>query len=144
MGFEMDPRELDGTERAVLREVTDWWKDNRDWLMRADILRLDSADPAVTAEQQLAADGARFVVFAGRMAASRQIAPRPLRLAGLDPHARYRIHLRNRAAAPALSRGEQRLKREDVTLTGTALMRQGLTLPWHFPQTIWVIEGKKL
>ena len=28
----------------VLRDVTAWWKDNRDWLMRADILRLDTVD----------------------------------------------------------------------------------------------------
>ncbi|RMD93002.1 MAG: alpha-galactosidase, partial [Alphaproteobacteria bacterium] len=144
MGFEMDPRELTGEEAAVLSEVTAWWKENRDWLMTADILRLDHADPAVIAEEQLARDGARFVVFAGRAAASAQIAPRPLRLTGLDPAARYRVSLRNRDAAPALSRGPVALKRAPLELSGAALMNRGLALPWSFPETIWVLEGMRL
>ena len=52
-GFEMDLRALKPEEAEILAEVTRWWKANRDWLMRADILRLDSADPAVTAELHL-------------------------------------------------------------------------------------------
>ncbi|MBD3662854.1 alpha-galactosidase [Sulfitobacter aestuariivivens] len=144
MGFEMDPRELDDREARVLREVTDWWKANRDWMMNADIQRLDSADPSVIAEQQSARDGHRFVLFAGKAATSAQIAPRPLRLTRLNPAARYEINLRNRGDAGALSRGTLTLKDGPVTLTGTALMHNGLTLPWSFPETMWVIEGKRL
>ena len=144
MGFEMDPRELDAREQEVLREVTAWWKANRDWMFNADILRLDTADPAVIAEQQLAVDGRRFVVFAGKAATSAQIAPRPLRLTRLDPSARYSISLRNRTSAPALSRGDHILKRGPVTLSGAALMHSGFTLPWSFPETMWVVEGEKL
>ena len=47
-------------------------------------------------EQQLAREKDRFVVFAGKAATSAQIAPRPLRLTGLDPTATYRINLANR------------------------------------------------
>jgi alpha-galactosidase len=144
MGFEMDPRELDAREEDVLRDVTRWWKDNRDWMYAADILRLDAADPAVIAEQQLAADGSRFVVFAGKARTSTQIAPRPLTLTRLDPQARYRITLRNRGSAKALSRGTLALKERALELTGTALMHQGLTLPWSFPESIWVLEGHRL
>jgi alpha-galactosidase len=54
-------------------------------MSRADILRLDSPDPAVIAEQQLAEDGSRFVAFIGKAATSAQIAPRPFRLTRLDP-----------------------------------------------------------
>ncbi|QUS37253.1 alpha-galactosidase (plasmid) [Falsirhodobacter algicola] len=144
MGFEMDPRELTEDEAAVLRDVTAWWKVNRDWMRRADILRLESADPAVIAEQQLSEDGARFVVFAGRAESSEQILPRPLRLAQLDPEARYRITLRNRADAVGLSRGAPALKTGDLILTGQYLMGQGINLPWSFPLTMWVCEGEKL
>ncbi len=144
MGFEMDPRELTEDEAAILRDVTAWWKANRDWLMAADILRLDSADPAVIAEQQTARDGSRFVLFAGRAAASAQIAPRPLRLTRLDPAARYRVALRNRAEAPALSRAPLALKDGPLTLTGQSLMHAGLALPWSHPETMWVIEGQRL
>ncbi|NNK15835.1 MAG: alpha-galactosidase, partial [Sulfitobacter sp.] len=144
MGFEMDPRELDAREQEVLRAVTAWWKANRDWMFNADILRLDTADPAVIAEQQLAVDGSRFVVFAGKAATSAQIAPRPLRLTRLDPSARYSISLRNRTSAPALSRGDHILKSGPVTLSGAALMQSGFSLPWNFPETMWVVEGEKL
>ena len=144
MGFEMDPRELDEREAGTLRDVTAWWKRNRDWLVRADILRLDSSDQAIVAEQQLAQDGSRFVVFAGKAATSAQILPRPLRLTALDPQANYRISLTNRGAAPRLSRGSPILKGRDMTVSGAWLMQQGLSLPWSFPETMWVIEGAKV
>jgi alpha-galactosidase len=49
-------------EIAVLTEVTSWWKHNRDWMESADILRLDSPDPAIIAEQQMPPSGERFVM----------------------------------------------------------------------------------
>ncbi|MBC6437910.1 MAG: alpha-galactosidase [Rhodobacteraceae bacterium] len=143
MGFEMDPRELDAREAAILRAVTAWWKANRDWMTGADILRLDSADPAVLAEQQMARDGDRFVVFAGKGGTSGQIAPRPLRLTALDPGAMYRITLLNRADLPALSRGTPVLKKGPLEVSGTWLMHHGLVLPWGFPETMWVLEGER-
>jgi alpha-galactosidase len=144
MGFEMDPRELTEHETSVLKDVTSWWKHNRSWMQRADILRLDSADPAIIAEQHLAEDDSRFVVFAGKAATSTQIAPRPLRLTRLDPDAQYEIRLMNRITAPALSRGAPVLKTRKITVSGTFLMKHGLTLPWSFPETMWVIEGIRL
>ncbi|WP_342068725.1 alpha-galactosidase [Yoonia algicola] len=144
MGFEMDPRELDAHEAAVLTEVTSWWKQNRDWMQNADILRLDSADPAVIAEQQLARDKDRFVVFAGKAATSAQIAPRPLRLTGLEPDTMYRIDLINRNTLHHLSRGTTALKDGALELSGAYLMRHGVTLPWSFPERMWVLEGTRL
>jgi len=144
LGFEMDPRELTDDEAQVLKDVTGWWKANRDWMMRADILRLDASDPAVVAEQQLAPGGDRFVVFAGKAATSDQIAPRPLRLTRLTPDAMYRIELVNRNEAPQLSRGAPVLKSNTVALSGRYLMSHGITLPWSFPDTMWVIEGTLL
>ena len=144
MGFEMDPRELNETETAVLTEVTSWWKNNRHWMQNADILRLDSADPAVIAEQQLAREKDRFVVFAGKAATSAQIAPRPLRLTGLDPTTMYRIDLINRNTLHRLSRGTTALKSTNLEVSGAYLMRHGVTLPWSFPDRMWVLEGTKL
>ena len=144
MGFEMDPRELDDTEAAVLKEVTSWWKQNRNWMQTADILRLDSADPAVIAEQQLAREKDRFVVFAGKAATSAQISPRPLRLTGLEPSATYRINLINRNTLHHLSRGTTALKIDALELSGAYLMHHGVTLPWSFPERMWVLEGTRL
>ncbi|MEM9707741.1 MAG: alpha-galactosidase [Pseudomonadota bacterium] len=144
LGFEMDPRELTEHEAVVLKDVTAWWKANRDWMMAADILRLDSADRSVIAEQQQPRDAHRFVVFAGKADTSAQIAPRPLRLTRLDPDATYEVSLANRASAPSLSRGTPALKERPLTLSGAYLMGQGLTLPWNFPLTMWVLEGRKI
>ena len=144
IGFEMDPRELSKHEEQVLCDVTTWWKRNRHWRATADILRLDSADPSVIAEQQLAKDNARFVVFAGKTATSTQIVPRPLRLTRLEPTAQYEIKLLNRDEAPNLSRGAPILKNEAIVVSGNYLMHQGIALPWDFPNTMWVIEGRKL
>lgn len=144
MGFEMDPRELTDDEAEVLRNVTQWWKANRDWLTRADILRLDSPDPSVIAEQHLAEDGSKFVVFAGKANTSPQIAPRPLRLTRVSPDVFYEIDLKNREDAGHLSRGTPALKRGPIRVSGAYLVTHGLTLPWSFPERMWVIEGKRL
>jgi alpha-galactosidase len=144
MGFEMDPRELTDAEATELREVTAWYRENRAWMMAGDILLLDSADPAVTAEMQIAADGSRFVVFAGQSEASEQILPRPLRLTGLVPDARYRVTLRNPQDKPPQSRGPNALKSGPLCLSGAALMQAGITLPVAWPATMWVVEAERL
>ncbi len=144
IGFEMDLRELTKPEAETLRAVTAWWKDNRAWTMRADILRLDSADPAAIAEIQLAEDGARFVVFAGQAATGAQSLPRLLRLTGLDPDAFYRVTLRNPQDAPRQSRGGVALKSGPLTLSGLYLMGAGLNLPLAWPATMWVVEGARI
>lgn len=144
MGFEMDPRELTEDEADILKAATKWWRDNRHWMASADILRLDSADPSVIAEQQLAAGGDRFVVFVGLQDTASQILPRPVRLTGLDRNATYRIDLVNRADAPALSRGQTALKSGPIEVSGQYLMNHGVILPWQFPLNMWVIEGTKL
>lgn len=144
MGFELDLRELTADEAATLARVTAWWKANRGWMMAGTILRLESPDPAVIAEIQIAADGARFVVFAGQAAASAQSLPRPLRLTGLDPAARYRLRLVNPEDAPPQSRGAVALRTGPLVLSGAALMAGGLNVPLAWPATMWVVEGERL
>jgi alpha-galactosidase len=143
-GFEMDLRKLTDDEAAVLTSVTAWYKANREWMMGGTIHRCDSPDPAITAEVQVAADGGRFVLFAGVDAQTVQTLPRPLPLTGLDPTARYRVRLVNPEDAPPQSRGPAALKTTDLTLTGAALMTAGLNLPVAWPATMWVVEGTRL
>ena len=144
MGFEMDPGELTPDEAATLKEVTSWWKANREWTMRADILRLDSPDPSVTAEQQMEPGGDRFVVFAAKVAASPQIAPRPLRLTRLDPDSRWRVTLRPGPDMGSLSRGPLPLRHHPIEVSGAWLVSHGLVLPWTVPESMNVIEGERL
>lgn len=144
MGMEMDPRELSVAEASQLLRVVNWWKQQRSWLLAADILRLDSRDEAVLAEQHLAANGEQFVVFAGVADSSVQISPRPLLLTGLDEQALYEIDLVNRDELVNLSRGEMAIKVDTLTLSGSYLMNYGVTLPWQFPNAMWVLKGKRL
>jgi alpha-galactosidase len=144
MGFEMDLRELTDDEAATLTRITTWYKANRSWMMAGTIHRLDAADPSITAEIQIATDGARFVTFAGQAEASTQILPRPLRLTGLDPLARYTVTLTNPEDAAKQSRGPVALKSGPLTLTGATLMQQGIMLPVAWPATMLVVEGVRL
>ena len=143
-GFEMDLRDLTDDETATLKSVTAWWKANRDWMMAGTIHRLDSDDPSVVAEVQLATDGGRFVLFAGQEETSVQILPRPLRLTGLDPKATYRLRLVNPEDAPPQSRGPNAIKAGNLVLSGQVLMQKGLLLPVAWPATIWVVEGERV
>jgi alpha-galactosidase len=64
----------------------------------------------------------------------------PLRLAGLDPQGRYRVTLPD----PWPSRAKHYLAnpdawRDGLTLSGAALMGQGLALPLTHPETAWLI-----
>lgn len=144
MGFEMDPRELTEAEAAVLARVTAWWKASRAWRAGAGVQRLDTDEPAVVAEIQIASDGGRFVVFAGQAAASAQIVPRPLRLTGLAPDAFYRLHLVNPEDAAPQSRGAVALRTGALVLSGRHLMACGIVLPLGWPATMWVVEGARV
>ena len=144
LGFEIDPRELTDAEAEILRRITAWWKAERNWLMQADILRLDSNDTAVIAEQHIAENDTQFVVFANKIDSSSQIAPRPLRLTGLDADADYEIDLINRDDVNTLSRGLVRLKSGAMRVSGQYLMCHGVILPWGFPHQCWVIKGRKV
>ncbi|MXU64104.1 alpha-galactosidase [Oceanomicrobium pacificus] len=144
MGFEMDPMELTDDEAETLRAVTSWWKANRDWMCRATIHRLDSMDPQVIAEAQVAERADRFVAFVGQTGASAQVLPRPVRLAGLDPARRYEVRLRNPHDRAPVSRGAVALDDGPLTLSGAALMAHGVQLPVAFPATLFVLEGKAL
>ena len=144
MGLEMDLRELTGDETLTVTKVIAWWKANRAWMMAGTIHRLDSADPAVTAEMQISATGDRFVLFAGQARTGAQVLPRPLRLTGLDAAATYQVSLRNPEDIPKASRGPNALKDGPLRLSGRALMSKGLLLPVAWPATMWVVEGGRL
>ena len=144
LGYELDPDELTDEEFACLKRVTAWWKANRSWMMQADILRLDTYDPSLLAEQQLAEDGRQFMLFATRMVSSSQILPRPLRCAGLQRDAHYRLALVDAEDVSHLSFGQVPISREGVTASGAWLMQHGVQLPVTTPQSILVIEGKRV
>ena len=143
MGFESDLTAFSPEDEAVLSQVTAWYKANRGWMHDGAIRQID-CEPGRTAEIQIAADGSRFVVFAGQIEMPEAQLPLPLRLTGLDPLARYEIRLLNADDRAPPSRGPLALKDGPQILSGQALMQQGLSLPLAWPATLFVIEGKCL
>jgi alpha-galactosidase len=141
MGFEMDPRELTDVERAKLRNVTQWWKDNRDWRHTADIKRLSAADPAIIAEIQVSSQQDRFVAFIGNAETSAWSCPASVQLTGLKHDTLYSVTLVNRDEKTAASRGISGFDAGTLKLSGRFLMSHGVDLPSQFPDRMWVLEG---
>jgi len=143
MGFEMDPRELSFEDNLLLKSVTQWWKENREWMMKAKILRLPCIDNSVIAEIQVNSKGDHFVVFAGQNTASEFSSSSPLVLAGLDSKSMYNISLINKKEIKSLGKSKEGLLTKKLMLSGQFLMTQGLQLPKVFPANMMVIEGDK-
>ena len=143
MGLEMDLRELDDSENDLLKSAIARFKSRREILHSGRLVRLDSADPAVSAEMHLLDD--KFVLFAAQLEPSARQLARPLRLARLDPDTMYRVQLENPEDIPdVMNRGYRNPLANGVTLSGAALMGRGLTVPQAFPDTLWTVTGKKV
>ena len=146
MGFEMDPRELTQEEADTLKEVTAWYRANRDHLFAARQYRIDSHDPQVFAELFVDHARDRFILFKGQAGPSAAIASRPFALPGLDERAQYALHLVNPDAVPPVLNRTSATgfgAGEPVFLSGQALAQGALRLPNAFPASMFVIEGRR-
>jgi alpha-galactosidase len=143
MGFEMDLRELSPSDKTKLKNITSWWKENRQWMKDASILRLPCIDKSIIAEIQINTDADHFVVFAGQNSTSDFSSPVPLALAGLDPMSIYNVFLRNKDEINSLGKTESGISQKTLELSGHFLMSHGLQLPKAFPASMFVIEGDK-
>ena len=121
MGIEADVRGFSEAERAQLAEIIALHKAHRALLHGGRTLRLE-AGPGAVAFMVVGETGA--LVSYARLETMRHAGLPPLRLAGLDPDARYRIRLLTPARAPPLA---------DATATGRLLEVMGLPLPLQGP-----------
>lgn len=147
MGLEMDLRELTDVEADEIRRSIASFKKRRMILHSGRLFRLESCDPEVMAEMHVAEGGDRFLLFSAQMQPSRQQLARPLRLAGLEDGATYRVVLENAGGVvEVMNRGTRNplVAGEAITVSGAALMHLGLQLPNAFPNTIWQVAGERL
>jgi alpha-galactosidase len=143
MGVEADPARMTEKERAILAAYIALYKDWRGALHEGALHRLAHPDPNITAMMVTHQDKA--LALAAQTAFSPVFDAAPLRLAGLDPAARYRVTLPEPWPGKArhyLANADQ--WRAGITLTGTALMTQGLAVPLTHPETAWLIALEKL
>lgn len=143
MGVEADPARMTEKERETLTAHIALYKAWRGVLHQGTLHRLAHPDPNVTA--MMVSHEGKALALAAQTAFSPVFDAAPVRLAGLDPQARYRITL----PEPWPPKARHYLAssegwREGLVLTGTALMTQGLALPLTHPETAWLIALEKI
>jgi alpha-galactosidase len=143
MGVEADPARMDAAERASLAAHIALYKDWRRVLHQGTLWRLEHPDPKVFA--QMVTHGGKGLALVVQTAFSPAFDGAPLRLAGLERDARYRVRLPEPwpdKARRYLARAEQ--WREGLTISGAALMGHGLAVPLTHPETAWLIALERL
>ncbi len=143
MGVEADPARMSEAERATLAAHIALYKAWRGVLHQGALCRLSHPDPHVTA--MMVTHQGMALALAAQTAFSPVFDAAPLRLAGLEPNARYRVTLPEpwpHKARHYLANPEA--WRSGITLSGTALMGQGLALPLTHPETAWLIALERL
>ena len=143
MGVEADPARMSDRERTVLAAHIALYKAWRGVLHSGVLHRLAHPDPGVTG--MMVAHQGKALALAAQTAFSPVFDAAPLRLAGLEPQARYRVTL----PEPWPSKARHYLANHDqwrtgLTLSGAALMAQGLALPLTHPETAWLIALERL
>jgi alpha-galactosidase len=143
MGVEADPARMSDRERECLAAHIALYKAWRGVLHNGDLWRLAHPDPGVTG--MMVTHGFRALALAAQTGFSPVFDAAPLRLAGLEPQARYRVTLPEPWPPKAryyLANPDQ--WRTGLTLSGAALMTQGLALPLTHPETAWLIALERL
>ena len=138
MGVEADPARMSDKERATLSAHIALYKNWRGVLHSGALHRLAHPNPNVTA--MMVTHEGEALALAAQTAFSPVFDAVPVRLAGLEPDARYRVTLPEPWPPKArhyLANPES--WREGLVLSGTALMTQGLALPLTHPETAWLI-----
>ncbi|WP_296721067.1 alpha-galactosidase [Erythrobacter sp.] len=143
MGVEADPARMTERDRANLAAHIALYKAWRGVLHQGALWRLDHPDPGVSGLIAVHRDEALALVAQTGFAAAFDGAP--VRLAGLAPDARYRVTL----PEPWPNKARDYLANPDlwrmgITLSGAALMTQGLALPLTHPETAWLIALERL
>jgi alpha-galactosidase len=143
MGVEADPARMTDKERATLAAHIALYKQWRGVLHKGALWRLDHPDAGVTG--MMVTHGDTALALAAQTTFSPVFDAAPVRLAGLEPKARYRVTL----PEPWPPRAKHYLAnpdawRDGLILSGAALMAQGLALPLTHPETAWLIALERL
>jgi alpha-galactosidase len=143
MGVEADPARMSEAERANLTTHIALYKAWRVVLHQGALWRLSHPDPSVTG--MMVTHGDKALALVAQTAFSPVFDAAPVRLAGLEPQACYHVTL----PEPWPPKARHYLANPDawrtgLTLSGAALMTQGLALPLTHPETAWLIALERL
>ncbi len=144
MGIETDPAAMDERERAVLAVHIAHYKGWRNVLHSGAMHQLDMDGEGAFGRIAVAADGARALVLIARADLAVDHLARPVRLAGLDDAATYKISLLEpwpHKASQYVGRGFD--WRAGIELTGRFLQSSGVAIPLVHPETAWLLGIEK-
>ena len=143
MGVEADPARMSDKERATLAAHIALYKAWRAVLHNGDLWQLAHPDPNVTG--MMVTHGDKALALAAQTTFSPVFDAAPVRLTGLEPDTFYRVTL----PEPWPPKARHYLANPDhwrtgLTLSGAALMAQGLALPLTHPETAWLIALERV
>ena len=108
LGFEVDLAELTAEELEQVTGAIAFYRRHRALLHSGDVVRVDHHDSAALVHGVVAADRREAVFAYVQLATGASQVPGCVRLAGLDPRARYRVTAPDLAGGPAPSRSRRR------------------------------------
>lgn len=133
-GFEWDILTCTDEEAATIAAFAHLYKELRETIHRGRTVHPELRDPAWRATGFIGPDDAVFVI--ATIAAVEDARPERIRLTGLDPGRRYRVHVRDEIGAAAHGWITPAWMRHNIDLPGTALTEVGLQLP-----TLWPVQA---
>ncbi|MFZ4688686.1 MAG: alpha-galactosidase [Polymorphobacter sp.] len=140
MGMELDLRALDATELADLAAGVALHKAHRGLIHSGDLVRID-AEAGLNAFAVVAADRGEALVSVTMITEPRGVFAAPLRLAGLDPAADYRVE---RVWPVRLGVAWPWLDGVPPVARGAVLMQAGVQFPRLHPQTAVVLRLRRV
>ena len=143
MGVEADPSRMTAEERVTLAAHIALYKEWREVLHCGRLFAVETGSASL--HGWFAWDGARGLALLAQTAMADDYDVPPVRLPGLDPDARYRVHLPEpwpHKAAQYLAHAEQ--WRAGIDLGGHVITERGLALPLAHPETAWLIAVEAL
>jgi alpha-galactosidase len=143
-GIEADLRAMTPRERDLLAQVIGLHKQHRTLLHAGRALRLSHSDAGMTA--MMVVGEAEALVSAAQVGTPATATLGPLRLAGLDEAATYRVTLLNPPVHPqrTMKTAPPTLSGQAFETSGAALIHQGLPLPVLRAQEIAVYHLERL
>lgn len=139
-GVEWDITETSAEERALLRSWATFYKENRQWMHKASMVRIDHPDEAAYLYGVVSDDRSRALFTYAQLVPSSSSHPANMRFRGLDPERRYRITCVFPAGKPRLMAHAAPSWFEGVELSGSALQEVGITTPILEPENALLIE----
>lgn len=146
LGLELGPAELAQDNVDALCNAIKFYKQWRNLLHSGRLFQLDAVEANILAEITVAGDGTEFLLFSAQIGQLDRQVPAPLRLTGLDEHASYAVRWENAdEVEPSVTQEfNSPLRSDPILVSGAVLMCVGLQLPIAFPETVWIITGKRV